>query len=304
MDHSHAYYWVKFREAFLGLKEQAFEDWFCRLAEFVLRTDFERVRAYGRDGDHKADGRSLSDRAIYQCYAPYAMDKARLWKKIETDFRGALRHWKGWMKRWVFVHNDTRGLPSDVLERLRNLRDQYPEIEIEVWSEAELAYRLFLRLDPAGLVYLFGPAPDSAVATKVGPSQIAEVVHLLEEVALDFRREPIRPPSVDKIDKNGLSEQVRVLLSTGRAKDHVVRRHFQMHPSPDSGDGIVEGFRSRYRELKAAGKSPDEIFFGLQQYVGLSGGPDQQVAALAVLSYLFDRCDIFEDPDSEASVSS
>lgn len=304
MDQSHAYYRVKFREAFLSLKAQAFQDWFCRLAEFALRTDFERVRAYGREGDRKADGRSLDDRTIYQCYAPYTMDKARLWKKVEEDFRGAIHHWKGWMKRWVFVHNDERGLPSDVLERLHALRSQHPQIEIEVWSEAELTHRLFSLLDQAGLLSLFGPAPDGAAAAKVGPVQVAEIVRLLEEVTLDFQREPIRPPSVDKIDKNALSEPVRVLLSTGRAKDHVVRRHFQMHPSPDSGDGIVEGFRRRYRELKATGRSPDEVFFGLQQYVGISGGPDQQVAALAVLSYLFDRCDIFEDPVSEASDSS
>ena len=36
----------------------------------------------------------------------------------------------------------------------------------------------------------------------------------------------------------------------------------------------------------------------LQHYAGTGGEPKQQNAALAVLSYFFERCDIFEDPEA------
>ena len=39
------------------------------------------------------------------------------------------------------------------------------------------------------------------------------------------------------------------------------------------------------------------MFGHLQQYAGMGGEPPRQAAVLAVLSYFFERCDIFEDPE-------
>lgn len=292
-----ALYRLRFANAFLEKKGQAFEDWFCRLAEYALGSDFERIRPYGAEGDRKADGRSLSDRAIYQCYAPHNMQLNRLRAKVATDFVGALDHWQNWIRRWVFVHNDSRGLPAAVLEDLDTFRVRHPSVKIEVWTEQQLLI-LFERLDDAGLESLFGVAPGSRERAQVATEDIVGVVQPLERPTPAPGTDPIRAPSVDKIAKNALSDYVRILLDAGRRKDHVVQRYFDSHPHPDTGERVVEGFRRRYRSLRDAGNSPDAIFFGLQKYVGLGGEPTRQVASLAVLSYLFDRCDIFEDPES------
>ena len=45
---------------------------------------------------------------------------------------------------------------------------------------------------------------------------------------------------------------------------------------------------------------PDQIFSRLQEFTGFEGDPKRQAAAMAVMAYFFDRCDIFEDPDPEA----
>ena len=42
------------------------------------------------------------------------------------------------------------------------------------------------------------------------------------------------------------------------------------------------------------------IFSYLQQFTGFEGDPKRQAAAMAVMAYFFDRCDIFEDPDAQA----
>ncbi len=66
----------------------------------------------------------------------------------------------------------------------------------------------------------------------------------------------------------------------------------------ECGNDLQE-FRRRYAQLQGSGRSPDQIFGHLQQYAGTGGDPGRQAAALAVLSYFFERCDIFEDPRDE-----
>ncbi len=293
-----AFYRVRFREAFLELQGKAFEDWFARLAGFALGSDFERVRPYGPEGDRKADGRSRRDRTIYQCYAPEATNQKRLMKKIDRDFAGAVEHWSDWMKRWVFVCNDRRGLPPAVHQRLDALRADHPSIAIDLWGEADLT-ALAGRMDLAGWESLFGVVPAGSDAGAVAPDDVAEVVRHIQQVEPKAGEESIRPPSVDKIQKNHLSRDVLELLKAGKRKDHLVKAYFETHHHPDFGEKVAEAFRHRYRSLKETERSPDDIFVGLQRFVGGRGSARRQVAALAVLSYLFDRCDIFEDPDGQ-----
>ncbi len=66
---------------------------------------------------------------------------------------------------------------------------------------------------------------------------------------------------------------------------------------------IAEAFRTRYAELKAFDLPADAIFKHLQDYAGMNGEPKRQGAALAVLAYFFDSCDIFEDPVASVGAS-
>lgn len=295
-DQQRTLYRLLFRTAFLEHRAQAFENWFTRLAAFALGSDFERVAPHGADGDRKADARSLSDRTIYQCHAPERLDKARLRNKIEADFEGAVEHWGNWMRRWVFVHNGVKGLPAEVLKCLDALRARPVSVTIESWWEPDLT-RLFERLDLAGLESVFGAVPSAHDSAAVAPTDVDEVVRHLTQAEPDPGEVPVRPPSVDKINKNDLSEEVRAFLLVGRRKDSLVQRYFATHPNPDLGEKIAEAFRRRYRALKGTAKSPDDVFEGLRRYIGADGSVRRQAAALTVLSYYFDRCDIFEDPD-------
>ena len=106
-----AFYRLRFRLAFLEKKGTEFQDWFAKLAAHAFGSDFEAVRPYGRRGDLKCDGRRISTKTVFQCYAPYSMKEGPLNRKIEQDFDGAYEKWPD-MAEWTFVHNDTRGLPA------------------------------------------------------------------------------------------------------------------------------------------------------------------------------------------------
>ena len=292
-----AFRWLQFKNALLEKKGKAFEEWFARLAEFAMGPDFVRIRPYGAEGDRKADGRSRGDRTIYQCYAPEALKQGPLIAKIEEDFAGAVRHWGDWMERWVFVHNDARGLSPEVVRRLDALQSRHPSVVIETWSEGQLA-KLAARMDPAGWELVFGPAPSQSDIEGVVLDDVADVISYLEQAEPSPAEVPLTAPSVDKIAKNELSGDVLELLRTGKRKDHLVKRFFESYPRPYFGEKIAEAFRGRYRELRDSGVVPDDIFVGLQSATGAPSSAKGQVAALAVLSYLFDRCDIFEDPET------
>ena len=289
------FYQLLFRIAFLEKKGTEFQDWFVKLARYAFGPDFEAVRAYGPLGDLKCDGRRRSTGTIFQCYAPYQMNQQRLNRKINEDFCGAYEHW-GNIAEWVFVHNDTQGLPPSSMQLIDRLRQNYPSVKIEVWSEPELQ-QLAAGLPLTSQQAVFGFAPSRTGMETLMLDDIMPVIDALQQTEPIPGEEPLTAPSVDKLARNSLSEDVANLLRVGRRKEALVEIWFSRSPNAELGERIAEAFRRRYTQLKESGISADAIFSHLQQYAGSGGEPKQQNAALAVLSYFFERCDIFEDPE-------
>ena len=292
-----AFYRVLFRNAFLEKRGTEFQDWFARLAARAFGPDFEAVRPYGRRGDLKCDGRRVSTRTIFQCYAPYEMKEAPLNSKIEGDFIGAVESWGDDMAEWVLVHNEHRGLPASSSQLLERLRRGHPEVTIEVWTEAALQ-RLADGLALADQQALFGFAPSRSGLETLAMADLQPVIHQLQFMDPEPGEEPLTPPSRDKLEKNRLSVDAAGLLRLGRRKEALVETWFTKNRRPDLGERIAEAFRRRYAQLNDGVRTADQVFGHLQQYAGMGGEPPRQAAVLAVLSYFFERCDIFEDPEA------
>ena len=293
-----AVYGLLFQVAYLEKKGVEFDDWFNRLAGAAYGDDFESIRPYGRSGDYKCDGRRLSSRTVFQCYAPERMDERLLIRKIDEDFHGALTHWRDWMAEWTFVHNARQGLPPRVLKHLDALRTNHPEVRIRQWAESELR-KLAGTLGLGDQQAIFGFSPSKAGIETLVMEDLRPVIHQLERTESSPKVVPVTPPSVDKLNRNALSVEAADLLRIGRRKEALVDAYFRKNPRAELGETIAEAFRIRYTHLKGEGKSPDGILAHLQEYAGSGSDPKRQGAALAVLSYFFERCDIFEDPVTE-----
>jgi hypothetical protein len=290
-------YVLNFRLAFHSLQGIAFQDWFVRLAGHAFGSDFEEVRPYGRQGDLKCDGRRISTKSVFQCYAPYLMKDVDLIAKINTDFHGARAHWKADMAEWIFVHNDGRGLPPRTVQHIVSLRKAHSLIGIETWSEPELL-KLVVTLDLPALQALFGFAPSIAIIDRLVMADLVPIIDALQRQEPNPSDPPLTPPSLEKLERNALSEECALLLRIGRRKGNLVETFFRKGSRPDLGERIAEAFRDRYAALKGLGLPADTIFKHLQDYAGMNGEPKRQGAALAVLSYFFESCDIFEDAAS------
>ena len=293
-----AFYQLLCRVAFLEKKEAEFQDWFVKLASHAFGPDFEAVRPYGNQGDLKCDGRRVSTGTIFQCYAPHHTNAARFNEKIAEDFRGALENWKD-MTEWVLVHNNNRGLPPSSIQLIEQLRRDHPGVTIEVWLEPKLQ-EIASHLSLSAQQDIFGMAPSKTEMETLMLDDVKPVIDALQQTDPEPGEEPLTPPSVDKIARNELSEDATILLQVGRRKERLVEIWFSKTPNADMGEHIAEAFRRRYARLKASDRSADQIFAHLQQYAGTGREPKQQNAALAVLSYFFERCDIFEDPEGES----
>ncbi len=275
-------------------KEQAYEDLFCDLMEKKYSDNFQLVKAAGRDGDGKSDGYLIPEKCIYQVYAPSSgFQKNKLLTKIKGDFEGAKSKWGPKMAKWTFVHNEWEGLPKYALDCLDDIRANNAGIEVSSWRPAILK-DLALDMAVKDLVDLFGPAPTQSDVVSLTHDPIKTLLRAIS--GKETGKAVLAPVSVDKLQYNRLSEDVETLLTAGRTKEKLVEDLLMIWPDPEYGEELAESFRRKYHSLKEEGVPPDEIFSGLQAFAG--GNSDvvsAQVSSLAVLSYFFERCDIFDN---------
>jgi len=298
---SNLFYELHFRNAFLEKKGTEFQNWVARLGSHALGADFEIVRPYGKQGDWKCDGRQVSTGTIFQCYGPETQtptDKKTI-EKVKADFAGALAKWPDFMKRWVFVHNIPAGQPPAVVAYLDTLRKAHPDIDFELWSEEEL-FAWHVMLDDARARYLYGAVPNQQIARDLELGDLQPVIDVLQQREPDPNDPLPAPPSAEKLEKNALSVYAADLLGLGRRKVRLVETYFHKASLVELGEKIAEAFRDEYAKLRSMELEPDRIFAYLQKFTGVTGEPKRQAAAMAVMAYFFDRCDIFEDPESEA----
>ncbi|MEL6729227.1 MAG: ABC-three component system protein [Pseudomonadota bacterium] len=296
------HYGYRFELDFLKAQAQAFEDLFNRIMAHRYQSDFQPVRAYGNQGDKKSDGYLTREKTVFQCYGPKTTKQSEMLAKIDDDYAGARKHWGERMRRWRFVHNDHEGLPPDVVQRLTDLNNNDDPVDVDAFGYAELRERVF-ELTLQQLEDLFGFAPTRSALDGLDFEALRPV---LEAIA---RSEPpptppLMAPTAEKLSKNDISKDAADLLRQGRGRQRLVEAFFGSYPDPDFGEEIAQGFRDRYAILKGQDATPDKIFTELQTFAGgMEGSPQRQAAVLAVLSYFFDSCDIFED-DLDARLES
>lgn len=104
-------------------------------------------------------------------------------------------------------------------------------------------------------------------------------------------------PPQEKLEKNGLSNQVGSLLGMGMAIAYEVAS-FVKHLAdldPHFPERLKAGFVDKYVELRKSGLSGDALFFALLDFASQGRRSFvEKASGLAVLAYLFEKCEVFE----------
>lgn len=112
------------------------------------------------------------------------------------------------------------------------------------------------------------------------------------ETTMDYTLIPLK----DKINKNGLSKISEKLIGIGMTQVKQVAEYVEKCPDLDFGDRLKEGFVKEYEKLKKKENlNGDELFNALAEFASLGSAEFlKKAAGLAVLVYLFEKCEVFE----------
>jgi hypothetical protein len=288
-----AWYEVNFNLEFRTKTGTEFQSFFTAVMQRRYPGDFQKVKPYGNQGDKKCDGYQPSCARVYQVYAPEQMNSAITIGKINEDFRGAIRHWQAQMDEWIFVHNQHRGLPPDVVKRLHFL-NRCKTVAVQPWGEAELRNEFF-GLSQGDQSALFGHSPTPQSMMRLEIADVIKVVQVIAQQPAPLAEDVGQVPA-GKLEANALSSSVKELLLLGSAKSKLVKELFSKWHDPMLGDRIATSFRTRYQTLRAEQKIGDEIFQELWRYAGATqhASMAQESAVLSLLAFLFEECEIFE----------
>lgn len=287
-----------FRIAFLESKGDGFQRLFEKLMSKAHPNDFMACRPWGNVGDRKNDGYLPSARILYQSYAPNELTAAEAIKKINEDFDGAKEHWEEFFDEWAFVHNAPDGrLGPHIIEVLAKLRQNNPKIRIGHCGYEEMLAK-FRQLSLRDLESWFGPSLTMETNVNLGYSDLIAVLkHIC--ITPQATTSGVKDVSRRKIEANLLSQAVADFLKIGMQKSPLVAQFFNSWQNPTYGEQIAQAFKDEYIGLRdgVPHLHPDEIFGRLEIWAGGTANttPTHKAAVLAVMAYLFDKCEIFED---------
>ncbi len=132
---------------------------------------------------------------------------------------------------------------------------------------------------------------------RIGFAELEVITHgicvMSSGAAPDFK---VIPP-LEKMKRNGLTDKTNRLFSMGLCQRNEVRDYIQHVAIIDSTfpDRLKEGFVGEYKKLCGQDFHGDALFEAMREFAS-NGNTDftKQAAGLAVLTYLFEACEIFE----------
>lgn len=152
-----------------------------------------------------------------------------------------------------------------------------------------------MSLNEHNLASLLGIAPTTRALLDVSFEDLHKVISQIAR-ANPAMEQDIRPVASDKLFANGLSKDVQTLLAAGMTKSERVKSMIDGWYAPLMGDRLAARFAHEYSKFKESGYAPDEIFGALHQFAGgmRRQSPSEEAAVLAILAFLFEKCEIFE----------
>jgi hypothetical protein len=128
-------------------------------------------------------------------------------------------------------------------------------------------------------------------------AQLAVVTDYLVSNKISFLQDnyTIVPPK-EKIMKNELSADIEYWIAFGLLQVRQVEKYIESCIDPDFGERLKQGFVTEYNRLKNnEGLRGDELFNSLWAFASMDSNDDnKKAAALTVLVYLFEKCEVFE----------
>lgn len=274
---------------------------------------FRSIKSQGSKGDQGNDGFIPEQGAYYQVYAPEEPKTkiAEAIKKAQDDFRKLKISWDPTqlIQRYYFVFNDKfKGAYPEIEHTLAKIKEDN-ELEDATPFYAQHLQSVFLELPDDDKVEILGTViPASERIQQIDFPLLTEILqHLVDH------RKPISVTSTLKVPDfskkilfNGISEGVGRLLTHGSYQQGLLEEYFSRVPDfnrSDIRDRLKSIYEDRSSDLSSAAlpnglSCGDMVFFDMLGELVPRQEPTVQDAAIALISYFFEQCDVFKDPNS------
>lgn len=299
---------IIFHKKVLASDGQAYEDLFVAIMQKVCK-EFRPVKPQGTLGDRKNDGYDPTTGHYYQVFAPedVAKSKAAAVAKLKADFAGLMAYWNGIypLRRFSFVFNDKfKGSYPTIETDLAEIGKSNSLEGCDVFLAKNLEDVLFSLPDDE-ILAITGFVPDPDKITDIDYSVLNDVIaHIRSNKRPIDRATVLAAPNFDaKIKFNGLSEQVAHLLNSASYQVGAIDQYFSLN-SEYAKQEIRDHLASIYTSTRALYDTnigtdvrlPDVVFFEMLEELAGNSSESAQSAALVVMAYFFEACDIFERP--------
>lgn len=293
----------------------AFQNFFVDAMQYA-NPGFVPVKPQGNQGDWKNDGHDPATGAYFQIYSPEQIDEGSAIKKLEEDFAGLVAKWSdgsvypSGVKEFYFVLNDARrvvlgGFPTTIAA-LESLKQKHGLKKCELFLKSDVE-NLVLGLPEDQIIALVGFPPNPGSIQVLSLSLINEVVvHIVQSTSARSLVQSLVDPDFEK--KIAFNELV---TTANWLRDADYRRGTLEDYFKANGKFTRQEVRDRLRAIYEASatlpaatvKTADERLFHMLQEICPSPQNfdprlkrEIQDAALVIVAYFFESCDVFEEP--------
>jgi hypothetical protein len=289
---------------------QAYEDLFTQVMQY-MESGFKPIRPNGRSGDRKNDGYISDSGTYFQVYAPEDATKERnktaAIEKAVKDFEGILTNWNkiSEVRKYFFVLNDKyKGSTPELEQALSGIKTKYSLEIASVFLCKNLEDGLFSLEDDVIIKILgFCPNPENI---NVEFSVLSAVINHIIQIPINIATNSVLsvPDFNNKIQINNLTSSIATLLNYGSFQIGILNEYFRNNSLTLKID-IKEHLMSIYNELDHDIKEThslntsreDKVFLALcDRIMPRKNSKPYFDAAVVVLSYFFETCDIFREP--------
>lgn len=309
---------VIFKSKVATLAGMAFQNFFTSIMTYHS-TDFTTVKPQGSEGDWKNDGHEPQMGRYYQVYAPEVFEEVKAISKIIEDFDGLLLKWGNGkvypigVKEFYFVINDAYriqlGTYPTTLAKLEEIRQLHSLSVCKPFLSKDLEDKL-LDLEDDKIYSVIGYIPNPADIKVLSLSLVDEVVKYIAEnpTTPSLDQTLTSPLFKEKIVFNEL-KATAPLLTTANYRTGTLEIYFSAN-SNFTRQEVRDKLKAIYEDSKQiifpnsddATESDHRLFYILNEITPKSTNNNPRVskelqdAALVVMSFFFEACDIFEEP--------
>lgn len=296
-----------------------FQNLFTRIMGYSS-PDFSPVKPQGAQGDWKNDGHEPTAGRYYQVYAPEVLNETEAVSKIKIDFNGLAAKWGGkavypiGIREFYFVINDgyrvNPGAYPTTYQTLERLRQTHHLDICRPFLSKDLEEKLF-GLPDDQIIAVVGFLPNPADIQVLRFDLLAEVIgHIINNpIAKSLINKLASPKFDEKIKFNRLKYTGR-WLTEGDYRRGSVEKFFSAN-SEFTRQDVRDKLKAMYELSQTTGfldtqggpTMEDKQFESILEMIApkTKGGnarqhKDLEDAALVLMAYFFESCDIFEEP--------